>query len=525
MSFPFTAHIESGTQFLAIDEIPLVTAFARYPARDDETHEYAIERQLLRIEYEGAVSRAIEAGTITPLNPFSLERHAFPHGNALKTAVITLEDYKRFAASLQIQVEIKKNSHTTATIKTIAETAELLSAYLNIDEVPDGESSPEFRLSIARTFHIPMLKEKLLQLVSDGAIKARTTAGTSIDLPLSPTESTLIEVGEAKAELEADNPFGSIFEEENEQPPINSCPMAIATQLAKVIDTELTAAELSEYITNNSFINWNYWVLKMPVLTAAQAARLMAGLDPDVFESLDSRPNKNNCEPLCSRAKSMERSAIAQQIASQSPSKWLEWADAHPFLVHDAFRMAVQSIDETSQEDGTSLPPNDLPNQFGYTIRGAAIAIAREYEVPEQAMRDHIFKAAEKGELAVIDPQTGMPYTPEVRRDFYERIRIDDLDKWFETCGVPYRLGELSDTSKSRASPIDEERDDASVLKRHRELHSQCKAPTKKLAEELGISDTRVRQIIRRAKKAESAASKTIYSLAGQLNSITARKR
>lgn len=105
MNLPFTTYLKPGTQFLEIDEIPLATAFARYPARDDETHEYAIERQLLRIEYESAVSRAIEAGTITPLNPFSLERHTFPHGNALKTAFITLEDYKRFAASLQIQVK------------------------------------------------------------------------------------------------------------------------------------------------------------------------------------------------------------------------------------------------------------------------------------------------------------------------------------------------------------------------------------------------------------------------------------
>lgn len=318
-------------------------------------------------------------------------------------------------------------------------------------------------------------------------------------------------------------PFGRAIDDEEE--PVNTCPMAIASRIARAIDSELTAAELSEYITNNAFINWNYWVAKMPVLTAAQAARLMAGLDPDIFESLDNRPNQNNCAPLCSRAKSMERSAIAQQLTSQSPAKWLEWADAHPFLVHDAFRVAVQSIAETSQENEIPLPSDDLPNQFGYTVRGAAIAIAREYEVSEQAMRDHIYKAAEKGELAVIDPQTGMPYTPEVRRDFYERIRIDDLNKWFEACGVPYRLGELAATSKSRVSAIEKERDDASVLKRHRELNSQCKAPTKKLAEELGVSDARVRQIIRRAKEAESTASKAIYSLAGQLNSITARKR
>lgn len=110
MTFPFTINLEPDVKLLVIDEIPLVTAFARYPARDDETHEYAIERQLLRIEYEGAVSRAIEAGTITPLNPFSLERHTFPRGNALKEAVISVEEYKQFAASLHIQVEVSESN-------------------------------------------------------------------------------------------------------------------------------------------------------------------------------------------------------------------------------------------------------------------------------------------------------------------------------------------------------------------------------------------------------------------------------
>lgn len=304
------------------------------------------------------------------------------------------------------------------------------------------------------------------------------------------------------------------------------CPKALGEQLEKSLGRKFSHPQILEHIKNGRFIHWEYWVSRMPVLTAAQASRLMVSLDPDIFENLEKH-NRQNTSAIaaCRIAKLIERLAIAQQIPNQSPAKWLEWAGANDFFVHEPFRLAVQSIAETIHKDETPLLYDDLPNQFGYTIRGAAIAISREYKVAERAMREHIFKAAEKGDLAVIDPQTGMPYTPDVRRDFYERIRIDELNKWFESCGVQYRLDEPASVSKNRIIPIENERDDASVLKRHRELHSQCNSPTKKLAEELGISDTRVRQIIARAKKAEIATSKSTVSIAGQLKSINALKR
>ncbi|RIX47588.1 MAG: hypothetical protein D3M94_07930 [Rhodocyclales bacterium GT-UBC] len=119
----------------------------------------------------------------------------------------------------------------------------------------------------------------------------------------------------------------------------------------KIEQQELSGAQFAEYIVNGFLIDWDYWILKMPVLTTAQAARLMAGLDPDVFESLDNRPNSNNPEAFCSRAKKMERSAIAQQIALQSPSKWLEWAGNHSFSVHEAFRVAVSETLNTCDSE------------------------------------------------------------------------------------------------------------------------------------------------------------------------------
>lgn len=304
------------------------------------------------------------------------------------------------------------------------------------------------------------------------------------------------------------------------------CTKALGEELEKDLGRKFSHPQILEFIKNGRFIHWEYWVSRMPVLTAAQASRLMVSLDPDIFENLEKHNRQNSTAfAACRIAKLIERLAIAQQIPDQSPSQWLDWAGANDFFVHEPFRLAVQSIAKTIHKDETPLLYDDLPNQFGYTIRGAAIAISREYDVPEQAMREHIFKAAEKGDLAVIDPQTGMPYTPDVRRDFYERIRIDELNKWFESCGVQYRLDEPVSISKNRVIPIENERDDASVLKRHCELKSQSKAPTKKLAEELGISDTRVRQIIARAKKAKIATRESTFSIPGQLESITTLKR
>jgi hypothetical protein len=83
------------------------------------------------------------------------------------------------------------------------------------------------------------------------------------------------------------------------------------------------------------------------------------------------------------------------------------------------------------------------PKVFGYTIEGAAKAIAEKYDVPERKLRDSIFEAAAKGELIVRDPQTGLPYTPKLRRDFWEVISPSDANAWLEKQGVGYRLDPL----------------------------------------------------------------------------------
>lgn len=86
------------------------------------------------------------------------------------------------------------------------------------------------------------------------------------------------------------------------------------------------------------------------------------------------------------------------------------------------------------------IPEIDLPNEFGYTIRGAAIAVSQKYGITENEVRDSLFVAAEQNRITVRRPGNGLPYIPKPRRDFFERISVDDLNRFFEVEGVSYRL-------------------------------------------------------------------------------------
>ncbi len=110
-------------------------------------------------------------------------------------------------------------------------------------------------------------------------------------------------------------------------------------------------AAFAESVYNGVSINWRYWVHQMPTLTTAQAARLMSGLDPDIFENLDSRPNKNDPSRLCEKARMIQRLVETQGKHSESPAEWLAWADSHGFKVHDGFRIEVEAMPSNRQAD------------------------------------------------------------------------------------------------------------------------------------------------------------------------------
>lgn len=109
--------------------------------------------------------------------------------------------------------------------------------------------------------------------------------------------------------------------------------------------------------TNNDGvpINWLYWVHQMPTLTAAQAARLMSGLDPDIFSNLDNPPNRATSNEAVKQARNIQRLADAESMQSATPGKWMEWAARYKFEVHTLFRIEVEELEKGQKEQGGAV--------------------------------------------------------------------------------------------------------------------------------------------------------------------------
>lgn len=106
MGRPFNLTLSASTKFLRVGEIPALTAKAIYPESEDNSEAQDFARAGCQINHEEALSKAIKSGMVTPLNPLSYEQHTLPFGDALRRAIISLDDFKRFAESLQIEVVI-----------------------------------------------------------------------------------------------------------------------------------------------------------------------------------------------------------------------------------------------------------------------------------------------------------------------------------------------------------------------------------------------------------------------------------
>ena len=89
---------------------------------------------------------------------------------------------------------------------------------------------------------------------------------------------------------------------------------------------------------------------------------------------------------------------------------------------------------------GVGIEDDEVENEFGYTINGAAKALAAKYELPINELREQIFDATKQVKLQVRNPRTGIPYVPESRRTFYERVRVPDLNAWLDASGLHYSL-------------------------------------------------------------------------------------
>ncbi len=130
---------------------------------------------------------------------------------------------------------------------------------------------------------------------------------------------------------------------------------------AEADDLAWQEAAYQETKLNGTAIRWRYWVDQMPTLNAAQAARLMSGLDPDIFEDLSKRPADADLAAVCEKARNIERLAVAQGRSSASAAAWLSWARDNKFKVHVGFRIEVEA--QTAGTEGVKpTEPHSEPS-------------------------------------------------------------------------------------------------------------------------------------------------------------------
>lgn len=111
--------------------------------------------------------------------------------------------------------------------------------------------------------------------------------------------------------------------------------------LEQKADAEFTGS-FDEVRVNGRSIDWHYW-MSMKTLTASQSSRLMVGLDPDIFTSLDHNgPTRNDTSGQRDRAKKIERLALNHGMAEGTASEWLSWAKSNGFSIHRLFAIEVE---------------------------------------------------------------------------------------------------------------------------------------------------------------------------------------
>ena len=146
---------------------------------------------------------------------------------------------------------------------------------------------------------------------------------------------------------------------------------------------------------NGGPIDWERWTAKSTTLTAAQAVRLMAGLDPERFEDLTRSGFEweKAAGPARARARRLEQLAAADEPPKQrdKPAGWLAWADAKREKVHGPYRLAIEQTTKANAQAkvvAAAIPTAGL----GPTWQEQARRIADEFfdHDTEQRTRDSL---------------------------------------------------------------------------------------------------------------------------------------
>lgn len=222
----------------------------------------------------------------------------------------------------------------------------------------------------------PPLVKNFFNLIRDktGAVKLATMPGERMEI--------------TKAEFQA------LKAEYGVRPAMEPAPATPNDDVENIEEREFLAA-FSESVHNGEPINWRYWVRQLPTLTTAEAARLMCGLDPDLFKDLESRPNKNDPSRMCRKAAMIQRLAEREGKESARPDEWITWADEHQIAVHDGFRLEVESAPATDNAKpapvvagGKKWTPERLAELKAYREAHTMPETADKFGISQQRIRD-----------------------------------------------------------------------------------------------------------------------------------------
>lgn len=111
-----------------------------------------------------------------------------------------------------------------------------------------------------------------------------------------------------------------------------------------------SSSDVVELVLNGRLLNWRLWVQQMRTLSAGQAARLMTGLDPDLYANIDARPvPDNDVSSARQQVVTIERLALNWSKEEDTALGWLNWGKEHDFQLHANFVLHVlDTIRDTS---------------------------------------------------------------------------------------------------------------------------------------------------------------------------------
>lgn len=244
---------------------------------------------------------------------------------------------------------------------------------------------------------------------------------------------------------------------------LNACkPLTDAGLRFKVVPDADAQEEFAQWfgesVYNDRPIDWEYWVLNMPTLSAGDAARLMCGLDPDVFKTLEERPNRNDASKAIAVIQKTERLALAQGKDRDTPEMWLQWAKAHRLPVQLGFQRAVRAKqkrdaapveiagrkERTVQLAGYTSPFWATDEEFEamarevderqakghFTLAEAAQILAEHLGADPEDMRKRLQTAFFDAKLVVRDPKTEIPLTrADTLRPWLNIVYSSDVDQ------------------------------------------------------------------------------------------------